>query len=391
MKKLSELLIRLFIKDHQNTKNASVREKYGYLGSITGIIVNVILALAKYLIGTLTNSIAITADAINNFSDSVSCVITLISFKMANMKPDKEHPFGHGRIEYVAALIVGFIVELMGYELIKSSIEKIKNPEAVVFSVPAVIVLLLSIGGKLWLALFNRYLGKKIDSAAMTAVFTDSIGDITATSVTLIALVVSLFTDIPIDGYMGIVVSAFILYAGFGILKESVGIILGRPPSKDLVDELVEYIMSHEEILGIHDLVIHSYGETRMFASVHTEIAADGDMLRAHDTIDSIEKNVKDKFGVELVIHMDPIVTNDKKVEGYYQLVHRKVKELDENLTIHDFRVVEGPTHTNMIFDVVIPHRYKLTEKELKEEITRKVQEEDSSYLLVITVDNCYI
>ncbi len=388
---MSKLLVRLFIKDFQNTKNASVREKYGYLGSVTGIIINIILALAKYLIGTLTNSIAITADAINNFSDSISCVITLISFKMANMKPDKEHPFGHGRIEYVAALIVGFIVELMGYELIKSSIEKIKNPEAVVFSVPAVIVLILSIGGKLWLALFNRYLGKQIDSAAMSAVFTDSIGDITATSVTLIALVVSLFTDLPIDGYMGIVVSLFILYAGFGILKESIGIILGRPPSKELVDELVEFIMSHEEILGIHDLVIHSYGETRMFASVHTEIAADGDMLRAHDTIDTIEKNVKDKFGVELVIHMDPIVTNDEKVEQHYQLVHKKVKEIDECLDIHDFRVVEGHTHTNLIFDVVIPHRYKFSDEELKDILIKAVQEENSAYRLVITVDNCYI
>ena len=388
---MSKLLVRLFIKDYQNTKKASVREKYGYLGSLTGIIINLILALAKYLIGTITHSIAITADAINNFSDSVSCVITLISFKMANMKPDKEHPFGHGRIEYAAALIVGFIVELMGYELIKSSIEKIKNPEAVVFSVPAAIVLILSIGGKLWLALFNRYLGKQIDSAAMSAVFTDCIGDITATTVTLIALILSIFTDLPIDGYMGIVVSLFILYAGFGILKESIGIILGKPPSKELVDELVTFIMSHEEILGIHDLVIHSYGETRIFASVHTEIAADGDMLRVHDTIDTIEKNVMEKFGIELVIHMDPIVTNDETVEKHYQVVHKTVKEIDDALDIHDFRVVDGPTHTNLIFDVVIPHRYRLTENELRGEISDRLQEINPQYCLVITVDNCYI
>ena len=388
---MSKLLVRLFIKDYQNTKKASVREKYGYLGSLTGIIINLILALAKYLIGTITHSIAITADAINNFSDSVSCVITLISFKMANMKPDKEHPFGHGRIEYVAALIVGFIVELMGYELIKSSIEKIKNPEAVVFSVPAAIVLILSIGGKLWLALFNRYLGKQIDSAAMSAVFTDCIGDITATTVTLIALILSIFTDLPIDGYMGIVVSLFILNAGYGILKESIGIILGKPPSKELVDELVTFIMSHEEILGIHDLVIHSYGETRIFASVHTEIAADGDMLRVHDTIDTIEKNVMKKFGIELIIHMDPIVTNDETVEKHYQVVHKTVKEIDDALDIHDFRVVDGPTHTNLIFDVVIPHRYRLTENELRGEISDRLQEINPQYCLVITVDNCYI
>ena len=388
---MTRLLVKLFIKDYGNTKNPAVREKYGYLSSITGIILNIILAFAKYIIGTVTHSIAITADAINNFSDSVSCVVTLISFKIANTKPDKEHPFGHGRIEYVAALIVGFIVELMGYELIKSSIDKIKNPEAVVFSVPAAIVLLISIGGKLWLALFNRYLGKQIESTAISAVFTDCIGDITATTVTLIALILSLFTDLPIDGYMGIVVSLFILYAGFGILKESIGIILGKPPTKELVDELVSFIMSHDEILGIHDLVIHSYGETRIFASVHTEIAADGDMLKAHDTIDTIEKNVKEKFGIELVIHMDPIVTNDTKIEKHYQIAHKAIKELDDTLDMHDFRVVEGPTHINLIFDVVIPHRYKLTEDELKAEITKRIQAANSAYCLVITVDNCYI
>lgn len=388
---MSKLLVRLFIKNYQDLKNPDVREKYGYLGSITGIIINIVLAIAKYLIGTLTNSIAITADAVNNFSDSISCIITLVSFKMANMKPDKEHPFGHGRIEYVAALIVGFLVELMGYELIKSSIEKIRNPEAVVFSVPAVIVLVLSIGGKLWLALFNRFLGKQIDSAAMTAVFTDSIGDITATTVTLISLIVSLFTDLLIDGYMGIVVSLFILYAGFNILKESIGILLGTPPSKELVDELVEFIMSHDEILGIHDLVVHSYGATRIFASVHTEIAADGDLLSAHDTIDTIEKLTKEKFGIELVIHMDPIVTNDEKVEKNYQLVHKAIKEIDEILDIHDFRMVEGPVHTNFIFDVVIPHKYRMTEKELISEINDRIHKINENFCLVITVDNCYI
>ena len=388
---MSKLLVRLFIKNYQETKNPTVREKYGYLGSVTGIVVNIILAIAKYLIGTLTNSIAITADAVNNFSDSVSCIITLISFKMANMKPDKEHPFGHGRIEYVAALIVGFLVELMGYELIKSSIEKIKNPEEVIFSVPAVIVLVLSIGGKLWLALFNRFLGKKIDSAVMQAAATDSIGDITATTVTLIALILSIFTDKPIDGYMGIVVSLFILYAGFNILKESIGILLGTPPSKELVDELVEFIMSHDEILGIHDLVVHSYGATRIFASVHTEIAADGDLLTAHDTIDTIEKLTKERFGIELVIHMDPIVTNDEKVESYYQLVHKAIKEIDESLDMHDFRVVEGPIHTNFIFDIVMPYRFRLSENELKQEVNDKIHQVNENYCLVITIDNCYI
>ncbi len=388
---MSKLLVRLFIKNYQDTKNPTVREKYGYLGSIVGILINILLAASKYIIGVMTNSIAISADAINNLSDSVSNVITLVSFKMANMKPDKEHPFGHGRIEYVAALVVGFLVELMGYELIKSSIEKIKNPEAVVFSVPAVIVLLISIGGKIWLALFNRYLGKKIDSPAMSAVVADSISDTTATAITLISLIVSLFTDFPLDGYMGIIVSLFILYSGFGILKESIGILLGKPPEKELVDELVDFIMSHEEILGIHDLVIHSYGATRTFASIHTEISSDGDLLRAHDTIDSIERLVKSKFGIELVIHMDPIVTNDETTEKYYQLVHKTVKDFDDSLSIHDFRVVEGPVHTNFIFDIVIPHSYALTEKELISEINDRIHKINENYFLVITIDNCYI
>ncbi len=388
---MSKLLVRLFIKDYQNTKKPAVREKYGYLGSVMGIIVNILLAGAKYLIGVLTGSIAITADAVNNFSDSVSCVITLVSFKMAGMKPDKEHPFGHGRIEYVAALIVGFIVELMGYELIKSSIEKIRNPEAVEFSSAAVIVLIISMGGKIWLALFNRYLGKQIDSAAMSAVVTDSISDTTATAVTLVSLILSLYTDFPLDGYMGIVVSLFILYSGFGILKESIGIILGTPPSKELVDELIDFIMSHEEILGIHDLVIHSYGATRTFASVHTEISADGDLLSAHDTIDSIERHVRENFGIELVIHIDPIVTNDETTEKYYQLVRATVKAFDDTLSIHDFRVVEGPVHTNFIFDVVVPHGYKLSNKELISEIKSQIQAVNVNYFPVITVDNCYI
>ena len=225
----------------------------------------------------------------------------------------------------------------------------------------------------------------------MQAVATDSIGDITATAVTLVALILSLFTKLPLDGYMGIVVSMFILYAGFNILKESIGILLGTPPSKELVDELVEFIMSHDEILGIHDLVVHSYGATRTFASVHTEIAADGDLLSAHDTIDTIEKLVKEKFGIELVIHMDPIVTNDEAVEKYYQLVHKSIKEVDEELSMHDFRVVEGPVHTNFIFDIVIPHRFRISEKELISTVNDKIHKINENYCLVITVDNCYI
>ncbi|MGN0486630.1 MAG: cation diffusion facilitator family transporter [Acutalibacteraceae bacterium] len=388
---MSELLVKLFIKDSENIKSAVVRERYGMLSSVTGIVLNILLSAGKYLIGVITNSIAITADATNNLTDATSCIITLAGFKMANRKPDKEHPFGHGRIEYVAALIVGFLVELMGYELIKSSIGKIKNPEAVVFSIPAVIVLVMSILGKVWLAYFNHKLGKKIESPVMSAVVTDSIGDITATSVTLISLILSKFISFPLDGYMGILVSLFILYSGFGILKESIGIILGAPPSKEMVDDLVDFIMAHEEILGIHDLVIHSYGASRTFATVHTEISSDDDIIKIHDTIDMIEKNVKDKFGIELVIHMDPIVTNNETVNKYYEMVHKVIKDIDSELNMHDFRVVEGNTHTNLIFDVVVPFGFRLSEKELIEKINSEIKKINENYYLVITVDNCYI
>ena len=388
---MSELLVRLFIKDYNNTKNEAVREKYGLLSGAVGIVVNVLLTCAKFFIGTITNSIAITGDALNNLSDAGSCIVTLAGFKMANMKPDKEHPFGHGRLEYIAALIVGFFVELMGFELIKSSIEKIRDPQPVIFSIPAVIVLVLSIGGKLWLALFNRHLGKKINSPALTAVVADSIGDITATSFTLVALILSKFTTLPLDGFFGIAVALFIMYSGYGILKETIGIILGTPPSKELVDELIVFIMSHEGVMGIHDLMIHSYGENHMFASVHIEILASEDILKAHDVIDLIEKQVLERFGIQLVAHLDPLIVDDKRINDLREMTEEIVKEMDKSFKIHDFRVVEGPTHTNLIFDMVIPFDCKKSEKELKETLSEKVSAVTSNYFVVATIEGSYI
>lgn len=384
-------LVKLFIKDSENTKSTVVREKYGILSGVTGIIVNVILAAAKFLIGTMSRSIAITGDALNNLSDAGSNIVTLVGFKMANAKPDKEHPFGHGRIEYVAALVVGFIVELMGVELIKTSIEKIKTPEPAVFSAAAVIVLLLSMTGKIWLALFNRYLGKRIDSPAMTAVVADSISDTVATASTLLALVLSRFTSLPVDGIFGIVVALFIMYSGFGILKESVGIILGTPPSKELVDELKKFILSHDGIIGMHDLVIHSYGATRTFASVHVEVPSTIDILKAHDTTDLIEREVQKRFGIQLVVHLDPLVVNDERVDELHSLVIGYCREIDPSLSIHDFRVVDGPTHTNLIFDLVVPFGFKYSEKQTKELLKEKIQSENENYFAVITAESSYI
>ena len=388
---MSELLVKLFIKYHKNTKSEAVRQKYGFLSGIVGIIVNICLTAAKFFIGFISHSIAITGDALNNLSDAGSCIVTLAGFKMANMKPDKEHPFGHGRLEYIAALIVGFFVEMMGFELIKSSIDKIRNPEPVVFSIPAVIVLLLSIGGKLWLALFNRHLGKKINSPALTAVVADSIGDITATSFTLLALVLSKFTTLPLDGFFGIAVALFIMYSGYGILKETIGIILGTPPSKELVDNLVMFIMSHPGVMGIHDLMIHSYGESRMFASVHIEILSSEDILKAHDVIDLIEKEVLERFGIQLVAHLDPLIVDDQRINTLRDMTVSVVEEMDKSFKIHDFRVVEGPTHTNLIFDMVVPYDCKKSEKELKETLEQKIKEKGENYFVVATIEGSYI
>ena len=388
---MTNLLLKLFIKNADNTKDPEVREKYGMLGSIVGIVVNILLSIGKYVIGVISKSISITADAVNNLADAASCIVTLVSFKMAGRKPDKEHPFGHGRIEYIAALAVGFLVELMGYELIKSSIGKIRNPEAVVFSLPAIAVLVISILGKIWLFIFNRKLGKKIQSPAMLAVAKDSLSDTTATLVAAVSLVLSLFTDLPVDGYMGIIVSIFILTSGFGILKESISILLGTPPEKETVDKLISFILSHNEIIGIHDLVIHSYGATRTFASIHVEISADSDILNAHDTIDNIEKAVKERFSIELVIHLDPVETNNEKATRLKEMTVKTVLEINDSLSIHDFRIVDGPTHTNLLFDVVVPHKFEISDDKLIKIISEKINAINPDYFCVITIDNSYI
>lgn len=388
---MTDILLKLFVKNYKDTKNSDVRMKYGILGSAVSIVMNVILSAFKYAVGSITASVAITADAINNLSDAASGIVTLFSFKMANRKPDKEHPFGHGRIEYVAALAVGFLVELMGYELIKSSIQKILNPDKVVFNYGAIIVLAFSILGKIWMGLFNKKLGKAINSPAMIAVASDSLSDTAATFISLLSLLLSKFTDLPLDGFMGIVVSFFILKSGFEILKESIAIILGAPPSKELVDDLVKQITSYDGILGIHDLVIHSYGETRMFGTVHIEFAADSDLLEAHETADTIEKEVKEKFGIELVVHLDPLITNDVRINALKEMVGKELKSIGNELTFHDFRVVDGPTRTNLIFDVVLPHEYNLSEEDVKTKLQSRIADIDSRYALVIMFDYDYI
>ena len=388
---MTDLFIKLFIKNHDDVKNPSVRKKYGTLSGIVGILLNLLLCLGKFIIGSLSGSISITADAFNNLSDAFSSIVTLFGFKLSAKKPDKDHPFGHGRYEYISALIVAFLVLLMGFELIKSAIEKILHPAEVTFSIPAVIVLVLSILGKLWLALFNRKLGKKIDSPAMTAVVTDSLGDIIATSAALLALVVSKFTAVPIDGYIGVIVALFVLYAGYGILKDTVSPLLGEPPDKDIVTNLVDYVTSFDKVMGIHDLVVHNYGANYIFGSLHVEVSAEEDFVEMHDLIDRIEQLVLLNFGIHLVIHLDPLVFNDERVNSLRKMATEVILEIDKSLKLHDFRVVDGPTHTNIIFDLVVPYEFAKSHDYLIEQINAKIKEKNPNVFVVMTIENSYI
>lgn len=387
---MSTLIIKLFVKDYQNTQSEKVRIRLGTLSGIVGILVNIILSVFKMIFGVITRSVSIIADGTNNIFDAISSIISLVGFKISGKPSDKEHPFGHGRIEYISALTLAFFILIMGVELIKTSIDKFKNPETVIFSVPAVIVLVLSIFGKLWLALFNRKIGKMVNSVTVNAVVTDCIGDIAATLCSLIALIASKYTELPVDAVMGIIVALVILYAGINIIKETMGPLLGEPPDKEIVEEIEALVLSSEGVVGIHDLVVHTYGHSKIFASIHAEVPADVDILQSHDTIDIIEKEAKEKLGIELSIHLDPVITDERTYE-FKELAAKTVLSICEDASIHDFRIVEGPTHTNLIFDAVLPHNSKYTESEFKELIELKIKAENESYFTVINIDRSYI
>ncbi len=388
---MSTLLVRLFIKDKDNVSDTKVRTAYGILSGVVGIVLNLILCAAKFLVGSLTGSIAITADAANNLSDAGSSVVTVFGFKLSNKPSDEDHPFGHGRIEYIAALIVSFLILFMSYELGRSSIEKIMNPDPVKFSVISAVIIAVSILGKVWLAFFNNKLGKKINSAAMTAVVKDSVGDILATSITLVALILSKFTTLPVDGYLGILVSLFVLYAGIGILKETVGVLLGRPPEKEFVNEFEKRILSYDGVEGIHDMMIHDYGPGRLFGSVHIEVPANVNIRISHDVADIIEKEVGEAMGMTLTVHLDPIETDNETVNELKSVTASVISEIDKRYTFHDFRIVQGPTHTNLIFDLVIPHDHKQSRAEIADMVSDKIREYNPMYFCVITVEHNFV
>ncbi len=389
---MTDLIIKAFIKDYKKTNDPKVRMKYGILSGGVGIGVNVLLCLLKFFVGALTGSIAITADAVNNLSDAGSSAVTVFGFKMAGKPADRNHPFGHGRIEYITAMIVSFIILFMGVELAIQSVKKIRSPEDIQFSLLGVIIIAASILGKLWLAFFNRGLGKRIDSPAMAAVVADSMSDIAATSITLIALILSrFFPSLHIDGWLGIIVAGFVFKAGLEIFRDTLSSLIGQPPSKELVEELKAKILSYDHVSGIHDLIMHNYGPDHFFATVHVEIPSDIDVMMGHDIIDNIENDIKKQMGIELTIHYDPLVVNNDRVNELKEMTLNVVKRIDSEISIHDFRVVDGPMHTNLIFDVVIPYDFKEKSGELISEIRLRISEINNSYFAIIKVEHSFV
>lgn len=387
---MTNLLVRLFIKNADDVTNPAVRERYGVLSGAVGIFCNLLLCVVKFIIGTVTGSVSITADAANNLSDASSSIVTLVGAKAAGKPPDDEHPYGHGRVEYICAMLVAFVILLMGFELAKTSISKIIQPEAVTFSIPALVALLLSIPVKGWMAYFNRKLGKRIQSLPMIAVVTDSLSDCLATTATIFALVLSKFTKFPVDGYVGVIVALFILYTGVMLVKNTIAPLIGNAPDPDLSQKIQELILSYDHILGTHDLIIHDYGPNRIFASAHAEVPSNIDIMHTHDTIDLIERKILSEFHVQMTIHMDPIVMDDERINETHKQVTKIIKGIDEKLSLHDFRMVSGPTHTNLIFDLVTPHRYPIDNVTLTQMVTDKIKELDENYFPVITVECSY-
>lgn len=387
---MTNLLIKLFIKNSNNVKDKTVRYHYGTLASITGIVANVLLSCGKMLVGWLFSSISIFADGINNLTDATSSIVTMIGFKMSNRPADNEHPFGHERIEYICGLVVAFLVMFLGVDLAKSSVSKIISPEPSIFGILPIVVLIISIFAKLWMYLFNLKISKLIDSASIRATATDCINDVYATSAVLLSVIIAWVFKINLDGYMGLLVSIFILYSGVSLIRETLSPLLGRAPSQQFVNETMEKILSYEGVLGIHDLVVHDYGPNKRFASVHVETDYKRDVMESHDLTDKIERDFA-KNGIHLVVHMDPIVTDDESINELKTMVTDIVKSINERLSIHDFRAVIGPEHTNLIFDVATFANMNINEKQLTDTICEKIKEIDEKYFAVINVDQHYI
>ena len=383
------LLARLFLKPDGKSE-ADLRKAYGVLCGAAGIGLNILLFLGKFFAGTLAGSIAITADAFNNLSDAGSSFVTMLGFQLAGQKPDSDHPFGHGRIEYLSGLCVSLLILLMGFELAKSSLEKILHPQPVEFDLLVLAILAVSIAVKLYMFFYNHRLGKKLNSSAMLATATDSLSDTVATTAVLVATLVGHFSGLMIDGWAGILVALFILWSGFNAARDTINPLLGTPPTHEFVEEIRDLVMAHPAIIGIHDLIVHDYGPGRVMISLHAEVSAAGNVLDIHDEIDNVEKELQEKLGCHAVIHMDPIVIDDGVTADTRKRVQALVHCIDDQISIHDFRMVVGPTHTNVIFDAVVPFGFHLADDEVAKKIQDAVRALDGNYYAVVTVERSY-
>lgn len=386
---MTDFLVRVFVKDYKNMEDSMVRTRYGLMASVVGIFCNILLFTAKLLTGLLINSISVMADAFNNLSDAASSIIGFIGVKMAGKPADEEHPFGHGRVEYIAAFIVAFLVIQVGFSLFKTSIDKILHPQEMSFHAVSVIILILSVLVKLWMAFFNRTLGNRIQSAVMKATAADSMGDVITTTSTILSVVIYGIWGLNIDGIVGVIVSVIVMWAGIRIAKDTLTPLIGEPIDPKLYQEITDFVEAYEGIVGSHDLIVHNYGPTRSMASIHAEVPNDVNVEVSHEIIDRIEREALKKFGIFLVIHMDPVETRDSKVMEFGSMVENVIQDTDERVTFHDFRMIEGKDQINLIFDLVVPREYDRKKREwLKEEITKKVTEIDKRCCLVITAES---
>ena len=389
---MTEFLVRHFIKDYHKTEELNVRTQYGTLAGVVGIICNALLFAVKAAVGIAMHSISVTADAFNNLSDAASSVIGLVGVKLAGKPADKEHPFGHGRMEYITALVVSFLVIEVGLTFFKDAFSRIWNPQKLEFQFISVLILVLSIGVKLWMSLFNRKLGKRIDSKVMLATAADAVGDVITTSATVISLLFFYFTGINIDGVIGVCVSVVVLWAGIGIAKDTLRPLLGEPTSPADYEKITRFVESYDGIIGSHDLIVHNYGPGRNMASIHAEVPNDVDIEESHEIIDRIERDAISQIGVFLVIHMDPVETKNERILEIRKQVEASINEIDPDVTIHDLRVVEGKERINLIFDMVVPFAYSREEqKELERKVRSYLSERDSRYQCVITVEQSFV
>ena len=384
------LLVKLFYGEMDMSDEKAVRRAYGTACSGAGIGFNVLLFAGKLIAGMLSGSVAIVSDAFNNLSDAGSSIISLVGFKLSNKKSDPQHPFGHGRLEYISGLCVSFLIILMGVELGKASIEKIIEPAQVKFSLLTAAILAASIIVKLYMALYNSRIGKRLNAVTMKAMAKDSLSDAVATSVVLMSMIVAKLADIAIDGYCGVVVAAFILFTGITAARDTISPLLGQKPDSEFIEEVMRIVNAHKEIIGTHDLVVHDYGPGRLMITLHAEVDASMDILVAHDAVDNIENELREKLGCSAVVHMDPIVTDDVETNATREEIKRVVSNIDSRMTIHDFRMVPGPTHTNVIFDVAVPFDTDMDDDELRKILGARIRDVDSKLNAVIEIDKCY-